>query len=74
MKHLTTYCHFIHQSLNETADDDKINNLQNRISTLTNQLNHETDFDKKAELQKAIKICNLKLMVARMEQQGKKAA
>ena len=74
MKHLTAYSNFIHQSLNETAYDDKINNLQNRISTLTYQLNHEPDVDKKTKLQKDIKVCELKLMVARMEQQGKKAA
>lgn len=74
MKHLTTYCHFINKSLNETADNDKINNLQSRIRTLTDQLNHESDFDKKNKLQREIKICELKLMVARMEQQDSQKA
>lgn len=74
MKHLTSYNHFIYQFINETAYDDKIKNLQNKIRTLTYQLNHESDADKKNALQKQIKISELKLMVARMEQQGKKAA
>lgn len=74
MKYQLTYNEFFKNRLAEATDYDKITTLQNRIRTLTDQLNHESDFDKKQKLQKDIKVCELKLMVARMEQSDKKAA
>ncbi len=67
MKYQLTYNEFFKCPLTEAIDYGKITGLQNRMRTLTQRLSEETDNDKRKKLQKDIKICELKIMVARLE-------
>lgn len=67
MKYQLTYDEFFKYRITEAIDYNKISVLQNRMRTLTKRLSEETDNDKRRQLQKDIKVCELKIMVARLE-------
>jgi hypothetical protein len=62
MKYQLTYEEFIYEAINY----EKITELKNRISNLTKRLSIESDNEKKANIQKQIKINKLRLMIAQI--------
>lgn len=65
MKYQLTFQEFV-TKISEAINYEKIQGLQVKLKNLTNKLGITTEYEERKQLQKDIKICELKLMVAKM--------